>query len=34
LGGKDRSVDGKALTTTNGVATKVPLQGPRRKSDG
>jgi len=27
LGGKDRSVDAKVLTTTNGVATKVPLQG-------
>ena len=27
MGGKDRSVDAKVLTTTNGVATKVPLQG-------
>jgi hypothetical protein len=28
LGGKDRSVDAKVLTTTNGVAMKVPISGP------
>jgi hypothetical protein len=30
LGGKDRSVDAKALTTTNGVAMKVLPSGPAR----